>query len=875
MPRIRSLGLASFLLLSLHGAVPGPARAADRDSLRRAPANRAPRVLCSLGTEAPVTVGAELRFELLVDDPERGRVDLVLLDPPPGLVFAPLRGVRSPAVATGRWLVPSGTPERVLLHFRAQDGDGGRSDFQVALFPRRREGATILTGDVTGDGIDDVVAAAPYADVGGAINAGSLHVWEGGTALDELPTATLLLGSPSTNDRLGSADEGGVQLVDVDLDGTLDVLACVPGADENGPDAGGIWVWFGGSALQGTRTPDAGFVPDSPQPGERLGRTAPLLADVTGDGLDDLIAWSSLAEPTGQTDMGAIWIWEGGNFFGGNVPPTSTLLRLSSAPGDQLGQASGQGVLVGDVTGDSVLDIVAGAWSADLGGNANVGLICVWAGGSNLVGSLDPDWTLEAPFAQAGDQLGRAAGQAIQLVDLNGDAQLDVLAAAQFADASGVQDSGAVYVWFGGSGLDDAVDATLLSPDPFAGDQLGLASGQGVVVADVTGDALLDVIVGSMLADTNGVNAGALYVWSGPLSSPQPHVLASALEPGDQLGLSGGLGIQVGDVTGDSRLDVVVGAMLADGWGLEPDTGAVLVWQGSSALQGSGTDYPIAELRADSPHAGDQIGNAKGQGVQLFDLNADGTLDVVVTAPLADVGGAANAGAILVFAGGVDLGLPPTTLSIPGTVTGDRLGEAGDQGVLFADLTGDGLADLVAGAVEADQQGIVNSGGIWIWQGGSSFASTPLATLWTGSPDANARLGSVSGRSIRFADLTDDGILDLVSGTPGADDLGPDAGALYLWEGSSSLSGLTFPQTLYVFTAQPNDQLGRASVGIQFADLTGNAVPDLLAGAELADVDGVTNAGALYVWYGSSAPSGADVRLSVPGAQAGDRLGAP
>jgi len=838
---------------------------------RRAPAppNRLPRIACDRGARIEAPVGQELAFALAVDDPEGGPVRLRLLNPPAGLVFDPLEGAASPARASVRWLVPATAPERVPLVFVAQDESGGQVRFEVELAPRRRAGSTILTGDVTGDGIDDVIAAAPQADRLPAVNAGAVYVWAGG-GVPSAPTAVLVLDSPQDGDRLGMADEPGVTLFDLNNDGTKDVIVTAPFADENGLDAGAIYAWFGGSAFTGTRTPDVRLQIETPEANDRLGRTAPLFADVNGDGIEDVIAWSSQADLFGIPDTGAIYVWEGGVPYGGTRNPTATLLSFGARTGDQLGQASGQGVLVGDVTGDGIADIVAAAPSADGSVSANLGEVYVWNGGFDLIGTVEPGAFLEVPGAVAGDQLGRGAGQALQLVDLNDDGTLDVLVAAQFADRDGMADAGAVYVWFGGNaGFSFSPDAVLANPTPAPNDQLGLGSGQGVVVADLNGDTVLDVVVGSTRIDGG---AGALFLWQGPLqgSMPAPRQLVASSTPGDQLGLCSGQGILVGDVTGDTRLDLVVGAMLAD-LGPSVNTGAVYVWRGRADFTGVGPLNPDAELSG-LGGTGDQIGNAPGQGVQLADVTGDGILDVIVAAPLSDRGGVVDVGVIHVFPGdlGIGFGIP---LFVNGGLTGDQLGNAPDQSVQLADLNGDGVLDIVAGCMLADLD-VPDAGAVHVWKGALELSNAEHTMLRLGAQGTGDRLGSLSGRGIQFADLDDDGLLDVVAGASRYDGGATDTGGLFLWRGPLEFLAEEFPDVeLLVPGALANDQLGQASLGFQFADLDGDAVLDLLVGAEFADVGGVTNTGALYLWLGGDALGPPDRVLSVPGALPGDRLG--
>jgi hypothetical protein len=190
-------------------------------------------------------------------------------------------------------------------------------------------------------------------------------------------------------------------------------------------------------------------------------------------------------------------------------------------------------------------------------------------------------------------------------------------------------------------------------------------------------------------------------------------------------------------------------------------------------------------------------------------------------------------------------------------------------------VTGDGVLDVVATAQLADVSGTIDAGAIHIWAGGSAPGSEIRLRL--GAPQTSDRLGSASGQGVVLVDFDDDGALDVIAGSRTHDVGATDSGAVFLWRGGPFLS--TNPDSVFeVPGAAANDQLGLASVGLQFADVTDDGVPDLLVGAQNADAGGVTNSGAIYLWTGGSMfPSSRppDATFADPAAAAGDRLGAP
>src|SRR5262249_5461471 len=145
------------------------------------------------------------------------------------------------------------------------------------------------------------------------------------------------------------------------------------------------------------------------------------------------------------------------------------------------GESSAVTLLVGDVTGDGILDTVAGAVFSTVSGQGQAGAVYVWKGVSSPSGA--PDAPLVAPGRPAGDQLGDAwDGQGIQLADVTGDGVLDVVVGALTATVGGVVGAGAVYVWKGGPTLSGTPVplATLTIPGAPSGFNLGHRSGQGI-----------------------------------------------------------------------------------------------------------------------------------------------------------------------------------------------------------------------------------------------------------------------------------------------------------------------------------------------------------------------------------------------------------
>ncbi len=395
-------------------------------------------------------------------------------------------------------------------------------------------GTSVAAGDVNGDGIADMILGAPDAD--GPLNqdseTGEIYVVFGGT---NLPDEFDLLYMPAPVTLVGQVALGGfgnsLAAVDLNGDGIKDIVVGQPNGNGPGgsrPDGGSVFVYFGSQNLI-SPIPDIGFkAPDMTIYGQKAGDMLGYSltgGDFNGDGLSDLVMGAPMADGAleKKPDAGEVYILSGSHelpglvdLAGSTTTGTGSLQVIGGDEGDRLGTSVG----AGNANQDAYDDLLIGAPMA--------------SGPNNIRGFSGEAYLI----------LGQENLPPVIDIDENGDIAVKV---------------------FGANPLD------------------GL--GSAVAINDTDGDGFAELVISASNArggDQDKAGAGAVYVIKGrglfsssfDLANDEANVVIRGVSTGDAFGSA----IAIGNLEGDEKGNLLVGAVGADGPGGRRDSGLVYVF---------------------------------------------------------------------------------------------------------------------------------------------------------------------------------------------------------------------------------------------------------------------------------------------------------
>jgi hypothetical protein len=419
-------------------------------------------------------------------------------------------------------------------------------------------------GDVNADGYPDLIVGSSKYD-NGVYREGAAFIYYGYLqGLSDTPG--WLASSGMSGARFGHSVAGAG---DVNCDGIADVAVGAPRYNQDQPEEGAVYVYYGSPSGPAT-TPD--WLVQSDMKSAQFGAAVRGAGDVNDDGCDDLLVGAPFYT-NGQTSEGAAFLYLGSP---SGLAISPAWLVESDQDTALLGNALSA---AGDVNGDGFADVLVAAPQFDSGQIEEGRILAYYGSASGLTSS--PAW--KADGEQDNAHFGSAVAHA---GDVNADGYADIVVGARdYNNEFGSNDEGAAFVYFGSpTGLSS------LNRWKVCSGQAGSGFGAAVSSAgDLDNDGFDDVMVGAYNYSDDQPEEGAAFIYQGSALGPsfEPRWQVEGNKADTWFGFSVAQG---GDVNHDGFDDIVVGAPI---YKLDDKTimGRVFLYEG---LQGEEIhDYPM------------------------------------------------------------------------------------------------------------------------------------------------------------------------------------------------------------------------------------------------------------------------------------------
>jgi FG-GAP repeat len=374
----------------------------------------------------------------------------------------------------------------VIVFYGSAEGLTGPGNILQQTNPENgdRFGSTLDSGDVQGDGIDDLAVGAPGEDVGSAVDAGAVSLFFGfEDGLFERPIQNLVQSSPENNDRFGSALEaapfGGDPGFDLAVGAPGETVALAGGAGAVtvfSSDGEGLGV-VGQTILQG-----------NPEAGDLFG-FALASGSFRHNGNFDLAVGVPGEDISASPDIGSVALFSGQAGGVSGINPRNLFQRQGGVGGrEETGDQFGWSLAAGLYNGDDFYDLAVGAPGEAIGTVAEAGAVNTLHGSAGgLAGTgqvlFQGDDAL-GDVVEPGDRFGSALAKGRFFNDFNGDAFSDLAVGVRFEAVDGRPGAGLVNLLVGSAAGGLVGSGTVL----FQGADLGGGARVGGVAE--TGDDL-------------------------------------------------------------------------------------------------------------------------------------------------------------------------------------------------------------------------------------------------------------------------------------------------------------------------------------------------------------------------------------------------
>lgn len=402
--------------------------------------------------------------------------------------------------------------------------------------------------------------------VGDPIGDGGDHLVAGAPyELDQTGGAVFVFGGPplgamNTGDATGSITHGGIAnlgtaLALADVDGD-GIDDVLAGSDVEAAEAGALYIHR--SPIVGATTTASAMAVLHGAPDANLGSATSALGDLDGDGYEDF-AVGAFDEDTFVFEGGVSWLVDGPLTGHADVSTVGIPLIGQSLDGVGFGTQA-----LGDVDGDGLTDLVVGAFAQNS-----------FAGGAYVVLGV-PTMALsmaDADVSIAGESPSDSFGVvALGPGDLDGDGRDDLVVGSTSGSFAGLTGLGAAYVFV--DLRPGAFSASVAAARLHATEDTDVLQSKALDrVGDLDGDGVPEILFGGRRA---AGRRGAVWLFGGHVRGTSfLDDVAEVRFVGEEAGAYIGRSIAVADLDADGRPDLAAGSMNA-----MLETGAVYFWSG-------------------------------------------------------------------------------------------------------------------------------------------------------------------------------------------------------------------------------------------------------------------------------------------------------
>ncbi len=391
--------------------------------------------------------------------------------------------------------------------------------------------------------------------------------------------------------------------------------------------------------------------------------------------------------------------------------------------GPERGCRFGEGLAAGDFDGDGIDDLLISApWSDGPGGErANCGKVYLFFGSPDRREEMGEVDAAEADVVFTGARREDQLGRRLSAADLDGDGRDDLVLGTMYGDADdgARRNCGQAFIFFGRSRdrFEENVDLAESAADVTVSgaDEKDFLAGE-MCTGDIDGDGLGDLILGAFYGDgpdDDRYHAGEAVIIFGRERKAFPAEIDLAKDPnptiyGAEATDTFGRSLAAGDLDGDGRDELIVGAYYADG----PENTRINAGETYLFFGRNRYDFDKVIDLADSTEvviSGEWDGDVSGRSVATADMDGDGLDDLLISAHKSsaehDLDPSGDQGRIYVIYGAPRDRIPgriDLRRAAPGWIVGGERSDNLGWPLAAGACSPDGATFLLAGAKQAD-----------------------------------------------------------------------------------------------------------------------------------------------------------------------------